>query len=280
MSIMRSFSFGLLVLSCVPCIAQSGPGTTFTMQQKTAVPGATLQSGDYTIQIVDHLNDRSVVQITSQSKGSTVTFLGVGATSTSFSSVTGPVVWNKSAHGERSLRGFTFPAGERLEFVYPKNDAVALANANNEGVVAVDPASENRPELSKLSPSDLQLVTLWSLTPVTIGPESASTKGIEAKRFIAAANQGNQVTASSTPATPSAAALSPSTISVTVTPHRAPTRSALVAKLEKPRLAANADGGGSYVKRLPQTAGYTPLVGILAVFSLCGALCMRVRSTM
>jgi hypothetical protein len=263
----RSISLGLVVLSCVPCWAQAGPNSAFSMLQKTTVPGGILPSGEYTIKIVDHLSDRSIVQITSPGKSSAFTFLGVGAPSTTFGSVSGPIFWNKGLHGTKSLRGFSFPTGERLEFVYPKGDAVALATANKEGVVAVDPGSEERPELSKLSPADLELVTLWSLTPVTVGPESASDKGIEAKRYVPEANQRPQINASS-----------PSSASSAL--HSTTSQASLIATLEKPSLAVKVNRSGPYVKRLPQTAGYTPLVGILALLSLCGALCLRLRSTL
>ena len=91
MSIIRSVSIASLVLSCAVCVAQTGPAA-FTMPQKTAVPGGILQSGDYTIQIVDHLNDRSVVEVTSQGKASKTTFLAVEASSASVSTASGPVL--------------------------------------------------------------------------------------------------------------------------------------------------------------------------------------------
>ncbi|AFL90479.1 hypothetical protein Terro_4278 [Terriglobus roseus DSM 18391] len=276
MSIIRSVSIASLVLSCAVCVAQAGP-TAFTMPQTTAVPGGILQSGDYIIQIVDHLSDRSVVEVTSQGKASKLTFLAVEASSASVAAASGPVLWSKGAHGQRSLRGFNFSTGQRFEFVYPKDDAVALANANKESVVAVDTASEKRPELSKLSPSDLQLVTLWSLTPVRIGADSAALKGIEAKRFIANTNtngngnQSGQLTAASvTPTSPTSGA-APATRSTTLQP-------VLTASLERPQPVIRANRG-AYVKRLPKTAGYTPLAGFLAVISLVGALCMRLRRT-
>lgn len=266
MSNLRPFPLGVLVLLCAPCVAQTGANSTFTIQQKTAIPGGVLPSGDYAIEIVDHLSDRSIVQITSQAKASTVRFLGVTTASTAFTSVSGPVLWNKGLHGEKSLRGFSFPTGERVEFVYPKSDAVTLANANNEGIVAVDPASEKRPELAKLSPSDLQLVTLWSLTPVKIGPENAQTKGMEAKRYVPETGSTRQAVASSTtPVLPSL--------------RSTPSQPVQVAKLEKPKPPVKSSHDDSYIKRLPQTASYGPLAGILACLSLASAFTLRLRRT-
>jgi hypothetical protein len=273
MSIIRSVSLGLFALSCASCVAQTGANTTFAIQQKTSVPGGTLQSGEYTIQIVDHLSDRSVVQITSSGKASPVTFLGVGASGSGFTAASGPVLWNKGLKGEKALRGFNFPTGEHLDFVYPKDDAVALANANKEGVVAVDPASEKRPELAKLSPSDLQLVTLWSLTPVTVGPTNVAAKGIEAKRYVpnatsAPAANAPTVAVTETPAPAVTAAVSAPRV------QSSPSQSTLVAKLDKPQPVKAVH---TTVKRLPQTAGFTPLVGLLAGLSMCSALSLRAR---
>lgn len=262
---------GVLALSCASCVAQAGPNTTFTLQQKTAVPGAVLPSGTYNIQIVDHLNDRSVVQITAERKAATTTFLAVSQPGSVSASQDGSVIWSKGLHGQAALRGFHFSSGETVEFVYPKDDAVALASANKEGVVAVDPASEKRPELAKLSPTDLQLVTLWSLTPVKVGPQNVATKGIEAKRYTAPTNTGTQVAVSSTPPVP--AVTTGPAVSRNTAPAPQPT---LEAKLERPQPAAPRP----YVKRLPKTASYTALLGACALLALAGAATMRLRSSL
>ena len=90
--------------------------------------------------------------------------------------------WLGKNKGRHALRGFVFANGTSVEFVYPKADAVALANANSATVVAIDPASEGRPELAKLTNSDMEMVNLWMLTPVRVGPGNGQ-KGIEAKRY-------------------------------------------------------------------------------------------------
>jgi hypothetical protein len=72
---------------------------------------------------------------------------------------------------------------EVLEFVYPKEEAVAIAKSNQAKVPAVDPASEGRPLTIKgLSKSDLELVTLWLLSATHVGPEDSSG-GIQAERY-------------------------------------------------------------------------------------------------
>lgn len=261
---------GVLAFSCASCLAQGAQDATFTLQQKTAVPGAVLTSGTYTIQVLDHLDDRTVVQITSQRSPSVTTFLAVSHADLGSPAGDGTLVWAKGLHGQAALRGFHFPAGGTVEFVYPKDDAVALASANKAGVVAVDPASEKRPELAKLSPTDLQLVTLWSLTPVTVGPGAVASKGIEAKRYTAPTNTGAQVATSST--LPS----SPTSATAAAPRNATPAQPTLEAKLERPQPAAPRP----YVKRLPKTASYTALLGACALLALAGAATMRLRSSL
>ncbi len=89
----------------------------------------------------------------------------------------GPIAMTAKGANKAALRGFTFADGSVAEFVYPKDEAVALAKANSTTIPAVDPASEGRVASPNLSRTDMELVTLWMLTPTLVGP----TAGIEAK---------------------------------------------------------------------------------------------------
>ncbi len=262
MYFLRSCPLAILFSGAL-CLAQSSPQVSFTTQHKTVIPGGILKSGNHTIRIVDHLSDRTVVQISSPDKVSEFTFLAVGDPGTGAESIAGPVFWSKGLHGEDTLQGFHFAAGEKLAFVYPKSDAVSLANANKVAVVAVDPASERRPELSHLTPSDLELVTLWSLTPVRVGPDSQ--KAIAAKRYVAPAN------------TIDIAARSPSSLTDSFRASLPSTQPVQVAALHQPSLPTGVSRRESYVNKLPQTASKVPLVGMFGLLSLFIASYMRVR---
>lgn len=182
-----------VVLKAVPTLTPNLPTGTyaedpageevshFTVDSKTQVPGKTLKPGAYTIRIVDHLSDRMIVRIDRDGK-SEATFLALPVSSLQKPANQGPLKLGNGAKGKDSLRGFSFADGTLAEFVYPKEEAVGIAKANNTKIPAVDPASEGRSANPSLSSEDMKMVTLWMLSPTTVGPDGP---GIAAERYQA-----------------------------------------------------------------------------------------------
>ena len=167
--------------AALPAFATPGTTAQFQLADKTQVPGQLLKKGSYSITVLDHLTDRMVLRVTSSDGKELTTFLALpGGARISNRPAQGPIKVNLGK-GTEALRGFVFADGSVAEFVYPKDEAVSLAKANNVTVPAIDPASEGRPAASALSHTDMELVTLWMLTPTTVGAEP----GIEAKRYQA-----------------------------------------------------------------------------------------------
>ena len=121
-----------------------------------------------------------IVQV-NQAGGKKTVFLALPVSNLS-SSAPGPIMLNGS--GKAAIRGYSCPGGVVAEFVYPKGEAVTLAKANDTKIPAIDPASEGMPEDPKLSRTDLQMVTLWMLSPQPVGPDSPGL-GIKAARYEA-----------------------------------------------------------------------------------------------
>ena len=169
----------------------------FTVDAKTQVPGKTLKAGSYTIRIVDHLSDRMILRIDRDGKQET-TFLALPVSTLPRPAGEGVIAAN-GEKGKNAIRGFAFPNGVLAEFVYPKEEAVGIAKANNTKIPAVDPASEGRSANPNLSSEDLKMVTLWMLTPKRVGPEAGSA-GISAERYQAP----TQVASAAVPARPKA----------------------------------------------------------------------------
>ena len=253
---------------------QNARSAHFQLSQKTEIPGKTLKSGAYTITRVDHLNDRAILRISSASGQEAAEFVGVPSTSMGNGSGAGPILWGDKAEGTTALRGFTFADGASFEFVYPKAEAVALAKANNTHVLAVDPKSEGKPDLPKLSQDDLQLVTLWLLTPTTVSPEEGKV-GIAAERYHppaaeqAAASQparGMQPTSGMQPAASS---------------NYTEGRASGASQTQAPRQVASARSPRPLhrpaVAALPHTASDTPLLLLVALFALLGAGALALR---
>ncbi len=247
--------------SLVPmvCLSQTAQAN-MTLTRKTEVPGATLNPGNYSIQVVDHLSDRMIVRVDNSVGQKQAVFLGVNAPNLP---KTGSVEWQTTGNGDAALRGYTFANGPSVEFVYPKADAVRLAKSNTSSVVAIDPASEGK-KPKNMSGDDLQMVSLWLLTPTRVGPESQAAIG--AKHFEATPEK-SPVVASTSPA-------GSATGNAGTQLAKAETRPDLVDPQPAPKPAAPRR---HVVKVLPHTASSMPLVWVVAASSLCGALMLRRR---
>ncbi len=215
-------AFAIALFPCTaPLLAADTehPSAKFSVAQSTAIPGRTLPPGSYSVRVVDHLSDRYILRVDGPS-GHTL-FLGVPSKSL-LPDQKGEVTWSTPANGATYIRGWNFASlPTPLEFAYPKNDAVAVAKANNAPVTAIDPESEGILSQTDLSKDEMHVITLWLLTPTQVGPSAPA--GIQAARL--------QQVASAT---------------------------------HKPVVA-----------RLPHTAGMLPLVWLLGIASLFGALGLR-----
>ena len=247
-----------LPVACLaaPFTPPSAPATDFRVEAKTTIPGAVLAPGQYTINVIEHLNNRVILQVSDKKGKVRSTFLGLENESLP-EPAEGPVFWGGKL---LALRGFAFPGALPVEFVYPKAEAVAIAQGNTDKVLAIDPASDNLSFIhDRLSTQDMQIVTLWTLKSTRVGP--GSQPAIEASRYQA-------------PVAPAASAASPAQVasaSPTLGRPSSPRHDALSepvdsasaqeqAVLRKPRIAA-----------LPHTASYFPLLLLCSILCLLGA---------
>lgn len=217
-----------------PASHVDGSDSSFTVRNQLQVPGKTLSAGTYTIRMVDHLHDRMIVRVERNGKSQT-TFLALPKSSLP-STTRGPIAFTSTS----AMRGFVFPDGTVAEFVYPKGEAVSLAKSNHTTIPAIDPASEGRPDAAKLSKDDMQMITLWMLTPTPVGPDASDPGIVAAKYQQADTRQSNDLAATNIP--PRAH------------PHLRPVMAAL-----------------------PHTAGEMPLVMLTGIMAFCGAGWLRRR---
>ena len=229
------FASALAQASVAP---EVGSATTFSIQNQTQIPGRTLKPGTYNIRVVDHLSDRLILRVDGPGSKPT-TFIGLPSSGLTKPAGGGPIALNAGASAQSALRGFAFPDGTVTEFVYPKAEAVSLAKANDTTIPAIDPASEGKPDaLASLSHSDMEMVTLWMLSPTPVGPDTPA--GIQAARYKAPAEQASNN-------------------------EPAPPRSRPAAKA-RPVVAA-----------LPHTASELPLVWLAGLLSLIAAGALTTR---
>lgn len=261
------------VLACAEPAVPSGP-ESFEVAQKTEVPNATLSPGSYSIRILDHLRDRVILQVTSaKSNHVETTFLAIPA-STMANAPVGPIRYGAGPTGKAALKGFSFPGGVAVEFVYPKNDAVSIAKANDARVMAIDPASEGRVPAPKLSQNDMQMITLWMLEPSRVGPGEKQA-AIAATRYQAPVSSGaaSGELASNTPPSPAPA------LAAAPRHHSRPVQVAQndAASPAPAAAPARTHVRPAAVKALPHTASNLPLLwlGTLAAFAVGGTLTFR-----
>ncbi len=268
------FAVPVLVMSISAAAQSQTASAPFQVTQKTEAPGITLSPGSYTVRIADHLNDRMIVQLQKNGSHDVSTLLAYPNAALGTSGSSGPVLFGSGLKSKPTLRGFAFPGGPAVEFVYPKKDAVTLAKANDVKVMAVDPDSEGRPKLPQLTQTDMNEVTLWMLTPTAVQPGTTGP-GIQAARYQPASAAPANTEAAATPPPPPAPAPQPSYNSGTsyssgtslATNEPAPAQPVQVASNVHPHIRPA-------VKQLPHTASNLPLIALFGVlsFGLAGGL--------
>ena len=154
--------------------------TAFSVPDGTQIPGKSLIAGSYSIRIVDRLSDRMILQVQGGGIGQT-TILALPKSDLAASGP-GPIFVRGGDNSKSAMRGFRFADGTVAEFVYPKAEAVSLAKANDSTFPAIDPESEGRAPATNLSKSDMEMVTLWMLSPTRVRPNDRGAE-ISAARY-------------------------------------------------------------------------------------------------
>ena len=249
------------------------PSAPLSISQKTEIPGASLGPGSYTIRIADQLRDRVIIEVKKANGSNVATFLAYY--NKAIGGSTGPISFDSGIKSKPTLRGFAFSSGSTVEFIYPKKDAVTLAKSNNVQVMAVDPASEGRPNLPNLTQTDMDEVTLWMLTPTPVQP-SDGKPGIQAARYQAPSPAPSQSSApvsaqvTAQPAYVPAPASNVPSSSASIAPAKRSAPPTQVASNERPHIRPA-------VKQLPRTASSLPEVFLLGCFSLFAASLLTMR---
>ena len=171
----------LLSTTAVFAADSQRPSAHFKVSSPTAVPGRVLTPGSYTIHVVDHLSDRYILSVDGAGGKNHTLFLGI-PDKNSLGSSQGEQTWGTPVGDTTYLKGWSFPSlPTPLAFAYPKNDAVAVAKANSAQVPAIDPESEGMLSKTSLSKDEMHIVTLWLLSPASVGPNTPG--GVQATKY-------------------------------------------------------------------------------------------------
>jgi len=215
--------------------------TNVTFSGPVAIPGKTLPAGTYQFKLFDSPADRHIVQVFGQDQKLIATLLAVPAERPEERGE--PVVTFKETRSDQppAVR-YWFYAGERSgnELVYPKSQALTIAQASGEPVMAMETES-----------SDIEALKKADVSKVTGTAEPATTT----------------TTTAPTTTTPQPR---PTTEPTTT----APPVSAPTAEPTPPAPAAPVGTSGR-AKALPKTASALPAVGLIGLLALASALGVR-----
>ena len=248
-----------LLLGAAAAPAQTTDRSTFvTFSGPVSIPGKTLPAGTYTFRLADSPADRHIVQIFDREQSKLLaTLLAVPAERNQPEGEPVITFGETPANMPPALR-YWYYAGEKggNEFVYPKSQAMTIARASGQGVLAVDTDSSNVSDW-KGTP---ERVTA-SAEPAAAAPASTATTTTTAQPTTTAADAAPQ----RAPAPQSAPA------PTTATPERpAPTTTPATTPDQPVGTSGRAEPS-----ELPRTAGELPLVGLIALLAFAGAFALR-----
>jgi hypothetical protein len=132
--------------------------TTVTFSQPVAVPGKVLTAGKYTLTILDSFGSRNIVQIWNEDQTQLITtILAIPNYRLEPAEETVIEFRERPADRPQAMKAWFYPGfNYGIEFVYPKAEAVQIAQAAGEVVPA---------ETVEPTPSTLKTVPLIAVTP-------------------------------------------------------------------------------------------------------------------
>ena len=222
--------------------------TNVTFSGAVSLPGTTLPAGTYVFRLADSPTNRHIVQIFDKDGAKLITTL-FAVPAERAEAHGDPVVAFKETPADRPPAvHYWYYAGEKdgNEFIYPRAQAMLIAQASGESVQAFDTDS-----------TDMDALKTGGVTKVTANaePQPATTATTTAP--------------TTTEPAPAPATTAPTTTEPTPAPAPATAPATTASQSEQPV------GTSGRTKSLPKTASQLPLVGLLGLFALATAFGVR-----
>jgi hypothetical protein len=250
---------GAVVLGATLAAAQGPPAdkdTIVTFSAPVSLPGVTLPAGRYLFKLADSQVNRNIVQVFAEDRSKIyATILAIPAERNEPADET-VITFNEApANTAPALRYWYYPGDKRgQEFAYPKAQAMAIANAAQTSVLAVD-----------AEPGNIESMKDAEVSRVEPGAEVTQSQTRETPAAQPAAPDATAQTAQAQAERPAA----PVT-------EQAPAAAAT----EQPRATdssrPSAVGTSGSAETLPNTASPLPLIGFAGLLALGGACSLRV----
>ena len=283
-----------LVLTAGVAMAQGivpDRSTIVTISAPVSVPGVVLPAGEYLFRLADSTTNRNIVQIYDKDRSKIFATLIAIPAERNEARGDAVVTFGESAASQPPPLRFWYFAGEKggNEFAYPKNQAIEIARASHESVMAMDtnstsPEDMQKAELHRIE-ADSQEVTGQSAAPAA-APAATEQPAAPAEPQAAASSQAAaptpQTAATPAPAepqqSPAPAAAASSTATAPAPAASEPQATGTSGRDATPAPAAtsgSAAPAASADRELPKTAGELPLLVVLGFLALGAAFAVR-----
>src|SRR5438105_3269993 len=173
--------------------------TNVTFSAPVSIPGKTLPAGTYVFKLADSPADRHIVQVFDQNQQLITTLLAIPAERDAESG--DPVITFKETRSDQPPAvHFWYYAGERSgnELVYPKNQAMMIAQASGEPVMSMDTESTDINSLKGASISKVRA----NAEPQSAAPTAPATTAAPAATTTAPTTPTTTTAPTTPPATP------------------------------------------------------------------------------
>jgi hypothetical protein len=157
----------LLLLAARPVSADDSWRSPLTLGEPTEIPGTVLPAGKYMVKVIDTKQPRKVVQFLNADETKVVATVIAIPNYRVQTTGEGQFTYFQRAEGlPQALKSWFYPANNfGVEFVYPKAEAVKIAEARHEEVYAAESAKpEAREEVITITPQ-LKEVPVRELAP-------------------------------------------------------------------------------------------------------------------
>jgi hypothetical protein len=270
-----------LVLTAGVAMAQGvvpDRSTIVTISAPVSVPGVVLPAGEYLFRLADSNTSRNIVQI--YDKDRTKIFATLIAIPAERNEPRGDAVvtFNETPANQPPALRFWYFAGEKAgnEFAYPKHQAIEIARASRESVMAMDTASTNVEDMQKAElhriEADSPEVTQQAEAPAAAPPATEQPATPTEPQAAAPVQAEPQAAAPAPAVTPEPAA--PAAPAATE-PQATGTSGRDVMPAPAGTSGTAAPAAADRDRELPKTAGELPLVTMLGVLALGAAFSAR-----
>jgi hypothetical protein len=229
--------------------------TLITFSAPVSVPGMTLPAGTYTFKLLDSQTNRNVVQIFDKDREKIyATLIAIPAQRDEVTNESVVTFKESPASAPPAIR-YWYYASERggQEFAYPKKQAMLIANASRESVLSVDTDSSNI--------ADMKGADVGRVQPGVNAEQQAARPSPSAAR-------------PAQPAEPRAASPAPAPDAPAPAPERPVGTSGRMSPQAAPATPQPAPPAAR-PEQLPRTASVIPLVGLIGLGALGGAIALR-----